>query len=241
MIFEPLRQPRVSEMAFKKLKEAILLEEFKTGDRLPSERQLAEAFQCSRMSIREAIRALEHSGFVVTRQGATGGVFVTELTFERLENAFLDLFLTNKLSIPEMHEIRIYIEPEVARLAALNVTKESGERLRRAFEAEAPAGAPMNEAIAKGTKVHYILAEMCGNRFYEAIVNLLLKLNTKIVETINPDYDIHFPGMHRPIVEAVLAKDAQGAAEAMRKHAMEFGKNLLRMEKEYRRKAGLAN
>ncbi|MBL7225251.1 MAG: FadR family transcriptional regulator [Desulfobacteraceae bacterium] len=240
--FKPIKQARVSEEVFEQLKEAILTGDFKAGDKLPSERDLAEQFQVSRVAVREALRALENSGFVVTRQGAAGGAYVTDLTFEYLGNAFLDLFLANKISVPELHQVRIFIEPEVARLAALNVTEESGERLRRAFEAEAPSGAPLAESVAKGTEAHYILAEMCGNRFFEAIVNSLLKLNTKIVETAKPDPDVVHPsGMHRPIVEAVLAKDAEGAAEAMRKHAIEFGKNLIKMENEYRRKAGLVD
>ncbi len=240
MKFKPIKQQRVSEAVFERLKEAILLGYFEPGDKLPSERHLAEEFKCSRMSIREATRALERSGFVVTRQGVTGGTYVTNLTFEYLGNAFLDLFLADKLSIPELHQVRIIIEPEVARLAAKNVTTESGKRLQDALDMEAPANAPLSECLEKDTRVHYLLAEICGNRFFEAIVNSFLKLNTKIVQTVKPDpMAVHPPGMHRPVVEAVLAKNAEKAARAMRKHAIEFGKNLMKMEKDYRRIAGL--
>lgn len=233
--FKPIRQARISDEVYDQLKEAIITGDFKSGDKLPSERDLAVQFNVSRLAVREAIRVLENTGFVITRQGVTGGAFVTELTFEHLGNAFLDLFLAGKISIPEHHQVRIYIEPEVARLAALNVKKQSAERLRKAFENESPLGTPLKESMPKGLKVHYILAEMCGNRFLEAIVNSVLKLNAKIVQTLNPDPDIlHPPGMHQPIVEAVLAGNAEAAAEAMRKHAIEFGQNLLTMENEYR-------
>ncbi|MGQ9859956.1 MAG: FadR/GntR family transcriptional regulator, partial [Thermodesulfobacteriota bacterium] len=71
--FKPLRQGRISEEIAEQLKESILLGHFKPGDRLPSERDLADQFRVSRVDILEALRALENTGFVVTRQVATGG------------------------------------------------------------------------------------------------------------------------------------------------------------------------
>jgi GntR family transcriptional repressor for pyruvate dehydrogenase complex len=111
--FKPIKQIRVSEEVVVQLKGTIMLGHFKPGDRLPSERELAEQFQVSRVAVREALRALENSGFIITRQGATGGAFVTDLTYKHLSKAFLDLFLAEKLSIPEMNQIRLMVEPEI--------------------------------------------------------------------------------------------------------------------------------
>lgn len=234
--FKPIKQPRISEEVFNQLKEAILSNTFRAGDKLPSERELAEQFQVSRVAVREAIRALENNGFVAIRQGAAGGAFVTDLTFEQLAGACLDLFRANKISIHELHRVRILIEPEVARLATLNATPEFTQRLQEAFEAEHPPGASLTEDVASATKIHFILAEMCGNRFLEAIVNSVIKLNAKILDEIkpNPPYSIHPPGLHRPIVEAVLAGDPEAAYDAMRNHAAIFYDNLIRLEKKYR-------
>lgn len=234
--FQPIKQPRISNVIFQELKNAILANEFKAGDRLSSEKELAEQFQVSRVAVKEAIRSLEHAGFVVIRQGLNGGVVVTDLTFEHLANACMDLFLANKISIHELHHVRILIEPEVARLATLHTTPEWNDRLLKAYEAEHPRGASLSEDIASATRVHYILAEMCGNRFLEALVNSLLKMSKKMIEEIgpNPPSSIHPPGLHGPIVDAVLAGDADGAAEAMRTHARIFYDNLVRIEKEYR-------
>ena len=99
--FRPIKQSRISEEVLRQLKEAILLRKFKSGEKLPSERELTEQFQVSRGVIREAIRALEITGFVITRQGPAGGAFVTELSFDHVGNAFLDLFLANRVSIPQ--------------------------------------------------------------------------------------------------------------------------------------------
>jgi DNA-binding FadR family transcriptional regulator len=77
---------------------------------------------------------------------------------------------------------------------------------------------------------------MCGNRFLEALVNSLLKLTKKILEEMRPTPPsvIHPPGLHGPIVEAVISGDPEAAAEAMKHHAEIFYDNLARLEKDYR-------
>jgi DNA-binding FadR family transcriptional regulator len=241
--FQPIKHPRVSGAVFDQLKEAILSNDFNAGDKLPSERALAEQFQVSRVTVREAIRALENSGFIAIRQGAAGGAFVTDLTFEQLAGACLDLFLANKISVHELHQVRILIEPEVARLATLNANPDSKARLLRAYEAEHPPGASLSADVASATKVHFVLAEMCGNRFFEAIINSVIKLNAKILEELkpNPPYSIHPPGLHHAIVEAVLSGDPDAAADAMEKHAGVFYDNLTGLEREYRERVDSDN
>jgi GntR family transcriptional repressor for pyruvate dehydrogenase complex len=238
--FKPIRQFRVSEEVTEQLKQSILLGGFKAGDKLPSERDLAEQFQVSRVAIREALRKLEHSGFIATRQGATGGAYVTDLNFEYLANAFLDLFLADKISIPELHRVRLLIEPEIARLAALAITPEHAQWLNKALQSEDLPTASLLEDIEMKTAVHYILAEMCGNRFFEAIVRSSMKLTHRLIEVVNPNpYTLHPAGLHRPIVEAVLSGNSEAASFAMKKHTIEFGETLMNMEETYREKKSM--
>lgn len=235
--FKPIKQFRVSREVCEQLKESILLGQFKTGDKLPSERDLVEEFQVSRMAIREALRSLENLGLIATRQGVSGGAYVTELTFGHISNAFLDLFLADKISIPELYHVRLLVEPETAKLAALAITPEHAQRLKKAMEGEEVPTASLPEDIEKKTAVHYILAEMCGNRFLEAIVRSSMKLTQRVIEVVSPNpYTLHPPGMHRPVVEAVLAGDAEAAFSSMKKHAAKFGEILIKMEETYRKK-----
>lgn len=240
--FKPIRQPRISEEVIEQLKHAFLVGHFKAGDKLPPERELASEFQVSRVAVREALRALETSGFVTIRQGATGGAYVTDLTFETLANAFLDLFLAEKISVPELHQVRCLIEPEIARLAATAVTPDYARRLVEALEAEEIPAKSLSEDFEAKTMVHFLLAEMCGNRLLEALVKSLMGLTRRFVEAVQPDFEsMHPPGLHRPIVEAVVAGAGDAAAEAMRIHAEEFGHILLNMQKAFRERpfAGL--
>ena len=238
--FKPIKQLRISEEVAEQLKESIVSGHFNPGEKLPPERDLAEQFQVSRLAIREALRKLEHAGFIVIRQGVTGGAYVTDLTFEYLVNAFLDLFLSDKISIPELYHVRLLIEPEVARLAASNTTPEYAQRLKEALDIEELPITSLSADVDRKQRVHFILAEMCGNRFFEALMRSLLGLTKEVVEAVNPDPDyVHPKGMHRSVVEAVVAGNAEAAAEAMKKHTIDFGENFIKMERTYREKNSL--
>ncbi len=236
--FKPIKQIRVSEEVAEQLKQSIILRHFKAGDKLPSERELAEAFQVSRVGVREALQSLENSGFIVKRQGAGGGAYVTDLTFENLANAFSDLFLTEKISVHEFYQVRLLIEPEVARLAAGNITPEYAQKLMETLKKEELPTKAFVEDFTSKTAIHYILAEMCGNRFLEALVRSLMNLTARIVESAGPELwqKMHPPFMHIPIVEAVTAGDSDTAAKAMKRHGIDFGKNFMVMEEAYRRR-----
>jgi DNA-binding FadR family transcriptional regulator len=234
-IFRPIRQLRVSEEIISQLKQSILLGHFKPGDKLPAERDLVDEFRVSRVAIREALRALENAGFLVTRQGASGGAYVTDLNFENLAKTFLDLFMANKISIPEMHQLRLLVEPEVARLAASNITPEYAQQLKEALDIEELPISSLSEDVDRKQRIHFILAEMCQNRFFEALVRSVLGLTKRVVEAVGPDPRyMHPAGMHRPTVEAVLTGDGKAAAIEMGKHTVEFGETLIKMEKIYR-------
>jgi GntR family transcriptional repressor for pyruvate dehydrogenase complex len=233
--FRPIRQTRVSEEVTEQIKQCILLGDFKAGDKLPTERELMEEFQVSRVAIREALRALENSGFVATRQGASGGTYVIDLSFENLSSAFIDLFLAEKISIPEMFHVRVLIEPEVARLAAMRITPEAARKLEEILIKEELPVISLLDDIETKTMVHFTLAEICGNRFLEALVKSLMRVTRSVIEAVHPNIlSMHPAGMHRPIVEAVIAGKPDESAEAMRRHAMEFGKTMIEMEKAHR-------
>ncbi|PKN64565.1 MAG: FadR family transcriptional regulator [Deltaproteobacteria bacterium HGW-Deltaproteobacteria-15] len=235
--FKPIKQSRISKEVTEQLKHAILLGQFQTGDKLPPERELAEQFQVSRVAVRESLRVLENTGFLTTRPGVSGGTFVTDLTFEHLSNAFIDLFLAEKISIPELVHVRVLVEPEIARLAASHVDEESAHLLRELLEAEEVPSRTLVEDINKKTSVHYILAEVCANHFLEALERSLMAMTRRVVQVVEPQpLWLHPAGMHRPIVDAVLARNADEAAEAMRKHAIEFGENLIKMAEIFREK-----
>lgn len=208
--FKPVKPLRVPEEVAQQLKQSIILGHFGIGDKLPTEAELADQFQVSRTAIRDALRILKNSGFIVTRQGATGGAYVTNLTFERLASAFLDVFQAEKTSLSEVYDVRCLIEPEVARRVALKITPELGERLK--------------ESVQSPPRFHLLLAEMCGNRLLECLVRSTVDLSGRIIESTGVDR-IRPLGSHQEVLEAILSGDGEAAAEAMRKHNAEDGES----------------
>jgi DNA-binding FadR family transcriptional regulator len=112
--------------------------------------------QVSRVVIREAIRALELTGFVTLQQALSGGAYVMDLSLEHLSNAFMALFQANKLSARELIQLRLHVESEVTRLAAMNSNDESSERLEKAFQAE--HNKPEIEGITDGINLFYFFS-----------------------------------------------------------------------------------
>jgi DNA-binding FadR family transcriptional regulator len=218
--FKPIKAPRVSEEVAEQLKESIILGHIRTGDRLPTEQELAEQFRVGRVAIREAMRILERTGFITIRPGAKGGAFVKEITFDRLADAYLDLYMAQKFSIQEVFRVRILVEPEVARLAALNMNPEYAERLKGAVDGS--------------ERFHFVLAEMCGNRFLETLIRSTIGLGMNVVKAVGgPTTPIHSPERHYPIMEAVLDGDAERAAALMMTHNIETGEEIMKIEKVY--------
>lgn len=238
--FRPVKQNRISEEVLSQLKEAILAGTYRPGGKLPSERELCEQFEVSRVVIREAVRALELTGFVQLRQGPSGGAYVQDLTLDHLSNAFMDLFLTNKLSAPELLQVRLHIEPEVCRLAARNIDSATTTRLEEAFKQEHAGTLTHEQWVARNLEIHYLLGRACGNRYYEAILTPLLDLTREMVLVVKPSHTvIHDHLDHRHIIDAVAMGNADAAAEAMKGHISKVGASLIDLETVYREKRGL--
>lgn len=123
----------------------------------------------------------------------------------------------------------------------MNITPEYAQRLQEALEIKELPVTSLSTDIERKQKVHLILAEMCGNRIFEVLMKSLLGLTKRVIEAVNPDPNVVHPkGMHLPIVHPVLTKEDEAAASAMKKHAIEFGENLLKMELAFRQTYHLA-
>jgi len=231
--FEPIVQAKATEEVLAQLKEAILRGVYKEGDKLPSEREMTEQFNVSRGVVREAIRALQVTGFIEKRQGPLGGAFVKEITFGLLHTGFSDLYFSDKLTISEVVQVRQLIEPEIARLAALNINDSYREKLTKALQEERHPHVSEDDLMKKLTVIHFILAEMCNNRLFQGLITAIISLNRRIIRAKLQDLlSLHEAGEHDEVVEAVMAGDPEAAREAMARHSQAFGnKMILQLEK----------
>ncbi|MCU0561820.1 MAG: GntR family transcriptional regulator [Desulfobacterales bacterium] len=240
MTFIPVKQNRIAVEIVNQLKAAILSGRFNPGERLPTERELTRQFQVSRVVVREALRELEIKGLVRILQGPAGGAYVTGLSFDHLNNAFLDLFLYNKLSVAELIRTRMLIECEIARLAAAHADARGAERLKTALAAERSAGASHADFISNRLMVHHLLAEMSANRLLQAVATSLFRLTADVILEVKPvQAIIHRTEEHAGIVAAVLAGQPDAAAAAMKDHLDRMGRRMIKLEGTYRKRKGL--
>ncbi len=132
--FSPVRTRRTFEEAVDQIAERIKLGDLRPGDRLPSERDLAQQMQISRPTVREALKLLAEAGVLAVRPGARGGAVVMDAVVPREV-----LRRKSDLRVSEVGgvlEARRLLEPRVAQLAALYATEDDFEAMRRAIEAQ---------------------------------------------------------------------------------------------------------
>ena len=120
---QPIRSGRISEYIAEQIKEAILKQRLIPGDRLPSEVELAKKFKTSRVTVREALRTLELSGFLKVKKGAKGGTFVKGVDSNVVKNSLLNYLHFNELTVENIFEVRFILEPTTVALAAKRRTE----------------------------------------------------------------------------------------------------------------------
>ena len=127
-MLKAVKKTRIYEDVVSQIHELITDGRLKAGDQLPSERELAETFKVSRTSVREALRALETQGLMVTRTGM--GTFVADLPTESLVELLAKLLIEAKDALADIFEMRKLIEPQIAALAAERASKSDIEGMR---------------------------------------------------------------------------------------------------------------
>jgi len=212
---------KVNEEIARQLLNQIRSHELQLGDQLPSERQLAGLFGASRGSVREALRALELSGVIVSRQG--GGNFVTD-TLPGASTQPLSQFLERQREhLLDVSEARQMFEPRIAFLAAERATPEDVNALRRALE-EQERGLREDDVVAMvnaDRQFHQTLAEAASNQTFIMLHNYLSDLvagdRREAIEN-SSQRRTQSPIDHRAIYDAVAAGDAAAASAAMLQH-----------------------
>ena len=228
--FKPIDKSYAAEDVFNQLKQAILSGDLKKEDKLPSERELSKLFNVSRNVVREAIRGLQASVFIDIKCGPFGGAFVRENSGNLLESGISALYISNKLTISEVGKVRQFIEPQIARLATLNVNDDYRRRLEIALEQENQPVASIDDYMQKLTAVHLILAQMCDNEIFKTMLSALISLTHQIIKDLPPAqvYSLHRAGEHDHIVASVVLGDPEGAEKSMKRHGNCFGEAFIK-------------
>lgn len=129
-LFVPVTVARTSSSIADQIRGAILGGKLSEGERLPPERELAEQFGVSRVSVRDALRTLEAMGLIEVRVGARGGAFVTAPTGSLVGQTISDMMIMQALTPEDIVEARLIVELGTVTLAAARATEENLAALR---------------------------------------------------------------------------------------------------------------
>ncbi|PJM95315.1 FadR/GntR family transcriptional regulator [Streptomyces sp. CB01373] len=216
-VLRPVRAGNGFEEALEQILQVVRLGLVPSGERLPSERELAERLGISRVTLREVLKVLQDQGLVESRRGRYGGTFVLPKAAAHGEDELRRRI--EEVDVEDVLRFREVLEVGAAGLcAAHGLTDEQEERLRDALARTHDA--PLTEYRRLDTLLHLTLAELAGSptltaqyAAVRATVNDLLDCIPLLVRNLE-----HSQRQHTALVEAVLDGDADGAREMMREH-----------------------
>ena len=215
--FEVIRRNKVYEEVAKQI-ERLILQKLQPGDKLPSERELAEMLQVSRSSIRDAIRSLELTGLVEPRQGA--GTIVRERSAESIVNPFANALKRRQELVSELLDFRKMLEPPLAARAATHASPDEISEMEEILRRQEGKLSYGEAAIAEDAEFHYSIALASGNSIVLKVLDILMDLLRDTRERSlqlkgRPERSL---AGHRRILAAIKRHDAGAAKDAMRRH-----------------------
>lgn len=188
---------------------------YSVGSRLPAERELAEQFGVSRVTIREAEIALQALGRITIKTGS--GVYVEDSTSAR-DGEY------PPISAFELTEARALFESEAAALAAERMTEESLAELERQVEIMSTTTGGDQSGEAADHEFHRVIAAASGNAAIIHLIESMWKMRDEI-EAVKKVYvsicseDLGARGReHADILDALRNRDPAAARKAMREH-----------------------
>ena len=227
-----IKKTRIHEEVVSQVHELIKEGRFKAGDQLPSERELAETFKVSRTSVREALRALETQGLVISKTGM--GNFVADLPIESLVAPLARMLIEEKNALADVFELRKLIEPQIASLAAERASAEDVERMKLLLKKQREQVERGATGVDADTEFHFAIGRATQNHAIEKLVSGLLDVLSHSREESLQTSGRRQASIdsHLAIVAAIEKHNQAKAREAMRHHIEQVEQNVLLSKQE---------
>jgi DNA-binding FadR family transcriptional regulator len=218
-MFRPVRAGNAFEETVERLLQAIKLGVVAPGDRLPAERELATRFGVSRVTLREAIRALQQAGYVRSRRGRYGGTFVNERLPRPDRAAVRRKARAAPGSLEDALLLRRVLEVGAAEAAAARPLRGAERRHLTSRLAETTA-ADLASYRRMDSRLHLAVAELTASpSLTAAVADVRMRLNELLDAIPLLERNItHSNRQHEAVVGAVLAGDPVAARELMAEH-----------------------
>lgn len=216
-----------AQSALTQLRAYLTQQRLPVNGRLPPERELCRLLGVTRTALRHALATLEAEGQLWRHVGK--GTFVGSRPVEDLTDIAK---ITGRTNPVEVMRARQLIEPEIARLAALNATGRDIEEMRQCM-AKSRTADTWRQYESWDNQLHRVVAESTQNHLLLALFDMLNSVRRAVAwgrlrhNKLRPDPDHHSFAEHETLVEAIAERDMDRAAEAMRRHLESVERNLL--------------
>jgi GntR family transcriptional repressor for pyruvate dehydrogenase complex len=214
---QPIQRSPLYEQVVERLRDFIDVEDLRPGDRLMSERELAERLGVSRTSVRQALTVLRVQGLVEIRHG--DGVYLVEPPAQVIPSLALAV-ANSEIDHPMIWEVREGIEVQSARLAARRHTEDDLTAMAGALAAMESSIASGGDGIVGDQHFHRAVAQAAHNELLAQLHDQLRELIDRTSEASltrpgRPPVSLH---EHQEIFAAIERGDEEGAVEQMREH-----------------------
>lgn len=228
--FEAIKTRNFAQEVANQIKQNIFNGTYKSGDKLPSESELAEIFGVSKVTVRQSVRVMENSGIVYTKQGVDGGIFVAEADPMAVSSYLSDMLKLKRVTQSDLTLSRMIFEPDIASLVTRvwkeNDLQEAEENLRQA-EIALEKG-DLDKARLLNLAFHRLLCIITENPVIIFTLNsvidvleenvLKIKLTRKFIHRELEE--------HKIILEMIKRRKEKEACTEMRKHIASVHKKL---------------
>jgi DNA-binding FadR family transcriptional regulator len=215
----PIAMQTAGERIAERIVTAIALGEFVPDQRLPTERDLAAMLEVSRTTVREALQRLAAAGYVTTKRGRAGGTFVTTNRGPEADEMIRRTLVPAWQELTAILDFRSVIEQTIARTAAQRRDTRDVVAIRRAIvdyarakdrDASRLADHGLHQAIARATH---------NDRLAELSASIRREVSLGFdAEPYTPQVRKLALGQHPPLADAVIAGNADRAADIAAEH-----------------------
>lgn len=212
--------PKMSVLLAETIADGIIGRGMRPGDRLPTEAEMITDYEVGRGTLREALRVLEAQGVVEIRVGAGGGAFVARPDTSRLARMLSLLLRMSDVTLREVLDARLIIEPALAGQAAER--RDGGQvaalRANQAALEKAPRGSA--EFLRLNEEFHTLLADASQNRPLAALWSALSAIADGHAAGVRytPAALSGMIAAHSKIANAIGERDAATASRVMASH-----------------------
>lgn len=215
----PITPKKTCDLVAEQIIDLIVSEQYPQGSRLPNEADLGRKFQVARSTMREALKGLQAAGILTSTAGK--GTFVSDQALSCIQLSRFRKMVISAEQVKDLVELRLCLEPDMARLAAQRRQEKDLEEMQRCIDA-------MKNAETKEELLHH------GNNFHRAVckstnnsmmIALHYSISMQLLRLRRMDFltiEVYRRGIgaHQKILDAIAAEDSEMAENLMKQHIM---------------------